>query len=172
MKKYFQFVAIGTIMMISCQSKNNTNSNSQRFSTKLDTSYKENSTEIDNIRRTLFQFGTYSSDEMIYLCTKVPEAKEFVMGFKNKDNLNIALFENADLFEKFLKDVRTVLSNPNKNLTFTFGILNDGKITQGTDVGSVSLFLYQNSKSTLNYMKSSEIDSLESCYKRFLKEKK
>jgi len=172
MKKYFQFAVIGTILMISCQSKNNTNSNSQRFSTKLDTSYKENSTEIDNINRTIYQFGTYSSDEMIYLYTKVPEAKEFGLCFKDKDNFNIALFENSNLFMKFLKDARTVLSNPNKNLTFTFGSLNEGKITQGIDVGSVSLFLYQNSKSTLNYIKSSEIDSMESCYNRFLKEKK
>ena len=172
MKKYFQFAVIGTILMISCQSKNNTNSDSQRFSTKLDTSYKENSTEIDDIKRTIYQFGTYTSDEMIELNISVKKDKNLCLCFKDKDNLNVSLFENSDLFIKFIKDARTVLNNRNKNLTYTFGALNDGQITNGIEEGEVTFSVNRDSKTTYNHIKSSEIDSLESCYNRFLKEKK
>ena len=65
MKKISHLAIFATIFMISCQNTNKTSS--QRFSTKLDTIYKDNSTDIGSITRTIYQYGSYETGKMIAL---------------------------------------------------------------------------------------------------------
>ncbi len=184
MKQHIPFVVIVIMILISCQSNSGSNSksnsksntksdsNEQRFSKELDTTYKDNSTDIDKIKRTFYQLGDYSSDIMIRLEIE-DKSNEIYIYCGNGEDIQITFFENTSQFQKFLKDARTVLNNPNKNLRYDFGYLEDNQINSGFSKGSVGLFLPENSraKSVLIEVNSSEIDSMESCLNRFLKEK-
>jgi hypothetical protein len=171
MKKISHLAIFATILMISCQNTNKTSSTSQRFSTQLDTSYKDNSTDIESIRRTIYQFGSYENGKMISLESENLNKNGLSMSFIDDKIITAAIFEKPDLFKKFIKDARTVSSNPNKRLSYNFGALNEGTITSVGE-GKINLYVSALSKSTYIDIDIAEVDSMESCYNRFLSEKK
>lgn len=196
MKKISHLAIFATIFMISCQNTNKISS--QRFSTKLDTFYKDNSTDIGKIIRTIYQYGSYENGKMISL-----ESGQFVYSLDNGqtvDGLGMILLDTATFpistvepfsipeFKKFIKDARTVSSGPHNKLHFYFGLNNEGIISSGIDKGTINLRVkgtctYNKDDRTTNYLGSheptidfdidiAEVDSMESCYNRFLSEKK
>lgn len=173
MKKISHLAIFATIFMISCQNSNKTNSTSQRFSTKLDTSYKDNSTDIERITRTIYQYGSYETGKMIALQSNNTNKNGLSMLFLDEKIIAVAIFEKPELFKKFIKDARTVFSNPNKSLRFNFGALIEGTITSGIGEGTINLYCVSPfSKTTSIDIAIAEVDSMESCYNRFLSEKK
>ncbi len=198
MKKYSHLAIFATILMISCQNSNKTNSTSQRFSTKLDTFYKYNSTDIEKIIRTIYQYGSYENGKMISL-----ESGQFVYSLENGqtvDGLGMILLDTArspfpiflpfsiPSIKKFIKDARTVSSGPHNKLHFYFGENDEGTISSGIDKGTINLLVTQTNTfdkddRTTIYIGTqekrlyfdiaiAEVDSMESCYNRFLSEKK
>ena len=197
MKKISHLAIFATIFMISCQNTNKISS--QRFSTKLDTFYKYNSTDIEKIIRTIYQYGSYENGKMISL-----ESGQFGYGFENGQTvygLGMILLDTATFpistvvpfsipeFKKFIKDARTVSSGPHNKLHFYFGENIEGTISSGIDKGTINLLvkgtytLFNKDDRTLKYSDSheptidfdiaiAEVDSMESCYNRFLSEKK
>jgi hypothetical protein len=171
MKRISHLAIFATIFMISCQNTNKTSS--QRFSTKLDTIYKDNSTDIGSIKRTIYQYGSYETGKMIALQSNNFNKNDLSIFFLDEKIIAVAIFEKPDLFKKFIKDARTVYSNPNKSLRFNFGALNEGTITSGIGEGTINLCSESTlSKTTYIDIAIAEVDSMESCYNRFLSEKK
>ena len=99
------------------------------------------------------------------------------------DSLNIQRTHFTDsTFEKFLKDAKTVLKNADKRLSFDFGHSFKSKyieIKSGCTITSFKkdqTYLYFPSsdrhESIFININASEIDSMESCFRRYLEERK
>jgi hypothetical protein len=173
MKKYSHLAIFATILMISCQNTNKTNSTSQRFSPHSDTFYKVNSTDIESVTTTIYRFDSDTSNRRIEL-EQSTEDNLLVMFLSEINGGGFtAKFESPDLFKKFIKDARTVSNNPNKRLEYTFGYSeyrngDAGSIFPGTAEGTIRLVVGDFGID----IAIAEVDSMESWYNRFLSEKK
>lgn len=172
MNNIFKSTLVIAIIIASCQGGKESSSSSQRFSTKLDTSYKTNSTEIESITRTIYKNGSLTDDKMMTLNSKLGVENSLAFVFKDDNTISAVTFEDEKSLKKFIEDARTVLNNPDKDLNYTFGALNNGAIQKGTDKGTISLRVETIGldKVTYNYINSAEIDSIESCYNRYKSE--
>ena len=160
---------IGISLLIACQDNKTKSVDLPRFSKKCDTTYKENTTEIADVLRTFYQFGSDTSQRKIILA-KAINSDEILMVFKDKEHINAMGFKDSDL-RNLIDKLRIVLNNPNKKLNYTFGDdFNEGKILLRKEGGG-TLFVFNSGVSTFNDIELSEIDSIENCYNRFLSEK-
>lgn len=141
---------------------------SQRFSKDLDTSYKDNSTEIESITRTFYKYEDGSKSAKL---SQVIGDTSYAFAITNGSDYSVTIFYNKEI-KKFFEDLRTVANNPKKQLNYKFGGLQEGSISLLGE--ELNLFLppvTATAKSVSLYIKKSEIDSLESCYKRYSIEK-
>ena len=171
MKKYSHLAIFATIFMISCQNTNKTNSTSQRFSPHSDTFYKVNSTDIESVTTTIYRFDSDTSNRRIELEQSTEDNLLVMYLHEINGGGYTATFESPDLFKKFIKDARIVSNNPNKRLEYTFGYSeydDGGSIFPGTAEGTIRLVLGELGID----IAIAEVDSMESCYNRFLSEKK
>lgn len=160
---------IGISLLIACQDNKTKSLDLPRFSKKFDTTYKENTTEIADVLRTFYQFGSDTSQQKIILA-KAINSDEILMVFKDKEHVNAMEFKDSEL-RNLIDKLRIVLNNPNKKLNYTFGDdFNEGKILLRKEGGG-TLFVFNSGVSTFNDIELSEIDSIENCYNRFLSEK-
>lgn len=160
---------------------------SRRFRSELDTFYKDNSTNINYIVRTFYQFVDKTTQKTISLKTDVynnkseEEFTEFTIFVSDSFEVQSTNFTDST-FEKFLKDAKTVLKNADKRLSFDFGhsfkskdieIKSGCKITSFNQ-GHTYLFFPPSDrhKSILININTSEIDSMENCFRRYLEERK
>jgi hypothetical protein len=171
-KKIFTlFLSITSLAILnnSCVSSEGKSSlNRTRFSKDLDTSYKANSTEIESITRTFYNYEV--GDNKLKLTQELNDTS-FALTIFNGNNISSAIFMNNKEIIKFFSDLKTVSSNPNKDLRYTIGTLQEGSLSLSGD--DISLYLpaaISTSQSVLINIKKSEIDSLESCYNRYIKE--
>jgi hypothetical protein len=145
-----------------------TGAKSQRFSKDLDTSYKDNSTEIESITRTFYKYEDGSKSAKL---SQVLGDTSYAFAITNGSDYSVTIFYNKEI-KKFFEDLRTVANNPKKQLNYKFGGLQEGSISLLGE--ELNLFLppvTATAKSVSLYIKKSEIDSLESCYKRYSTEK-
>jgi hypothetical protein len=152
-----------SIFFISCGSANS--NNSERFSKRLDTSYKTNSTEVESVTRRFYEKGDMTSD-YVSLAQEIGK-KEYVLHIVDDKKSSVQLFSDDKMIEKFFGDMKTVISNPNKRLEYTFGTLEEGRISSFVD-NEISV----RTSSGSTYLNKSEIDSMKSCYDRYRKEMK
>lgn len=170
--KFILFSSIFGVFLIaisSCISNGGTDSNSQRFSKDLDTSYKDNSTEIQSITRTFYKYEDGNNSATL---TQVIGDSSYAFIIKNDKEISLVTFSNQLELKKFFTDMRTVVNNSKKPLNFKFGALQNGSISaSGDDVHLFILPSFSSKESVSIDIKKSEIDSLESCFKRYSKEK-
>jgi len=91
------------------------------------------------------------------------------------DSINIqgTYFSDSTRFIKFLKDAKTIINNPTKDLSFDFGDRDFCRIHTGLTKGSIYMYLSDftdEKRDMLIEIEASEIDSMERCFKRYLKE--
>jgi hypothetical protein len=163
----FSILVFFLFQLTSCVNKGGTEGTSQRFSKDLDTSYKENSTEIESITRTFYNYEDGSNSAKL---THVIGDTSYAFSIKNGSDISATIFYSKEM-KKFFEDLRTVANNPKKSLNYKFGALQEGSISLIGD--ELNLYLppiTSTAKSVAIDIKKSEIDSLESCYNRYLKE--
>ena len=161
------------IFTISCSNLSNSRNleakREQRFSIEQDTSYKDNSLDIERIKRNFYKYGN-NKDESILIHQQLLGEKYYSIYMRSDGKSGAAIFNNDKEFEKFIQDMKTVSNNYKKNLNFTFGS-QAGKISAyGEDRIWLSVSNLNNEITLLNINKS-EIDSIESCYIKYKKEK-
>ncbi len=141
---------------------------SQRFSKELDTSYKDNSTEIESITRTFYKYEDGSKSAKL---SQVVGDTSYAFAITNGSDYSVTIFYNKEI-KKFFEDLRTVANNPKKQLNYKFGALQEGTISLiGEELNLFLPPITATAKPVSLYIKKSEIDSLESCYKRYSIEK-
>lgn len=126
--------------------------------------------DVDFVTRTFYQNGDYSSDKMILLQKKQDNNQNIIAVFKDDKDVTTVSFENGDGFLKFIEDAKTVLNNPDKNLDYSFGASKNGKINKGIEDGTITLYVNLFNSTTHNYVNNAELDSMKSCYNRFISE--
>jgi hypothetical protein len=165
-----------TFLFTSCG--NISNSNEERFSKKLDTSYKDNSTDIESITRTFYQRDkniinqiTAKVNDNLSLQQTIGE-KEYTMIITEDRKTGVTLFEDNTAMLKLFDDMNTVLSNPGKSLRYEFGSLSNGEISSyGEDEISISIRSTLQDKRLYAHLNKAEIDSMKSCFLRYRAEK-
>jgi hypothetical protein len=158
---FIQLFTFVNIFFISCGSPNS--NNLERFSKRLDTSYKTNSTEVESVTRRFYEKGDITSD-YVSLAQEIGK-KEYILHIVDDKKSSVQLFSDDKMIEKFFDDLKTVINNPKKGLDFRFGTLEEGRISS---FGDDEVSLSSNSSST--YLNKSEIDSMKFCYDRYKKE--
>lgn len=165
----FSILVFFLFQLTSCVNKGGTEGTSQRFSQDLDTSYKENSTEIESITRTFYNYEDGSNSAKL---THVIGDTSYAFDIKNGSDFSVTIFSNDRELKKFFEDLRTVANNPKKPLNYKFGTVQQGSISLiGEELNLYLPPITSTAKSVAIDIKKSEIDSLESCYNRYLKEK-
>lgn len=159
---FLLFTLVSTFFM-SCGSPNS--NKLERFSKRLDTFYKTNSTDVENITRRFYEKGDMTSD-YVSLAQEIGK-KEYILHIVDDKKSSVQLFSDDKMIEKFFDDMKTVISNPSKRLEYTFGTLEEGRISSFVDD---EISVRTGSGST--YLNKSEIDSMKSCYDRYKKELK
>lgn len=174
MKKNHLFIQLSlfSLLLISCGSPNS--NNLERFSKRLDTSYKSNSTEVESVTRRFYEKGDMAND-YVALGQEIGK-KEYILHIVDDKKSSVQLFSDEKMIEKFFDDMKTVISNPSKGLDYKFGTLEEGRISSfGDDEISVSIpdmIGVSSTKSVYSYLNKSEIDSMKSCYDRYKIEQK
>jgi hypothetical protein len=104
--------------------------------------------------------------------TQVIGDSSYAIDIKNGSDFSVTIFSNDRELKKFFEDLRTVANNPKKPLNFKFGTLQQGSISLiGEELNLYLPPVTSTNKSVSFDIKKSEIDSLESCFKRYSKEK-
>ena len=85
-----------SIFFISCGSANS--NNSERFSKRLDTSYKTNSTEVESVTRRFYEKGDMTSD-YVSLAQEIGK-KEYVLHIVDDKKSSVQLFSDDKMIEK------------------------------------------------------------------------
>lgn len=167
----FVLIICFSFLIDSCvSSAKKSSNNSSRFSKDLDTSYKVNSTEIESITRTFYNYE--DGDNKLRLTQNINDTS-IALSIFNGTEFSSAIFMNDKELKKFFADLKTVANNPTKPLTYTIGTLQEGSVSISGD--EISLWLppvISTRKSVGMNIKKSEIDSLESCYSKYSKENK
>jgi len=173
----FKFIKITSIAILGMYCQTNSKKpnisikNTQRFSTDLDTFYKDNSIDIDRIYRTFYNFIDTSSSTRISLRKDISENK-INMYYTNSSKVQMAVFSDTTKFYNFIKDARSIINNPTKQLRYDFGNRDNCKMKTGNLNGTIFMYLTDlifEEGMTIN-IEASEIDSMESCFNRYLKE--
>ena len=153
------FVSYLSFLLISC---GNTSSNSgERYSKKLDTSYKDNSTEVASVTRTFYKKGDILDDH-IYLRQKLGDKDYLMIIYDDKEKKNEVVLISEEKMPKLFEDMNTVISNSEKNLNFTFGNLEGGEISYFVK-GEISIYI----NGVSHNLNKAEIDSMQSCYLKY-----
>lgn len=158
-----------SIILFSCKTDVD---NKIRYTTKIDTTYKPNSTDIWFLNKNFYKYEKFAegSNDLIEIYQGgIPSpfdtigSKGFnisVTHYRDGDVQNIkstiAYFENEEKFEKFISECKIVTSNPNKSLTYYYGDLSIEIMGDGLFIGGI-------------IVPKSEIDSIDKCYQKFKK---
>jgi hypothetical protein len=165
----FSILLVG---MISCETKVNgiskTNSK-QYWSTRLDTFYKENSTKIESVRRTIFATGDYLAKHRVSLTKDIGESY-YALHITDDLQSGVEIFQKKEI-DKFFKDADTVLANTDKPLRYTFG--RRGSLSKGIS-GGIQFYSYDilSGKIVGGDLSKEAYDSLKASFTRFLSEPK
>jgi hypothetical protein len=149
--------------------------NKIRYTTKIDTIYKPNSTTIERFNRHFYKYenNVEGSHDLIEIYQKevvtpltsfdTIGCKEFTIyvnhyrdGSVNTDISNLTNFENEDKFEKFISECKIVTSNPTKLLVYYYNNLSIQLAGDELFIGGI-------------IVPKSEIDSIDKCYQKFKK---
>lgn len=166
------FITFACILFTaSCNDKKSAGTSTERYSTKLDTSYKDNSLEINSISRTFYQLGKWGDNPYIQLSQNVGE-KGFTITLHDGKDFTVSIFENDKELNKFFEDMQTVANNPDKTLNFDFGSLKSGSISFNKPDNKIMLYnrgMFKD-ESSLVYIDKAEIDSMQTCYNKYKSE--
>lgn len=171
-KFLYSIIFFALLLITACGSEKSIKPNPQRFSRHLDTSYKNNSLEIRSISRTFYTLEGKDNNPQVTLKKNIGE-NEFVIIINDRKNLAVSIFENDKELKKFFEDMKTVANNPDKSLNFDFGSLKGGYISYSNPEKKIMLYntgLTVQDKSTFIYLDKSEIDSMQSCYNKYISE--
>ena len=185
-------ISIASITLISCNSGNKNQRKAerkaeikQRFTTQSDTFYKDNSLDVEWVNRTFYRMANNQGglNERELSISKFIHEKfgdPYLLG----DYYNLMLCVGAApkvmrgyvqissdrSLKNFFKSMRTVASNRDKILHYTFGDHDEGSIIADPSSDGVQLYIkVSNDYENISIVKS-EIDSMESCYNRYLNE--
>lgn len=119
MKIYHLLLLLEISFLISCNAKQNEIKN--EFSTRQDTTYLINSTEIDYINRTFY--SNVSKEGPIQILTLQQRLNKGYYTISAYDGYEWgwAKFNSDAELLSFFKDLITVYNSPSKNLVYTFG---------------------------------------------------
>ncbi len=181
--KRLLLLLIITFLFVSCEENYRYEVRKERFSTKADTIYKDNSTEISAINRTFYHWETMYSDMTITQNTFDKKYTIKIVDYdkpKTKDNyyeglsLGMITFKNDKKFEWFINTIDTILANPDKKLKYYI-------MNKQDRVGAISNSLAFNGNAHVwfrSFIDSGvsmtfpqrELDSLRACYVRYKEE--
>jgi len=155
---------------------------SQRFSKKVDTLYKINSLNIECLQR---QFYSYCDDSLFGKKIQIVNvtSKNRINNFywirlyesiKNpyKSKTAHISFKDKFLLKKAFESMKIVANNSGKNLFYNIGDYEDSYLRTDHTGNGVYLWCMGNNNESIEVLiTKSEIDSMQSCFNRFLKEK-
>jgi len=185
MKKLLFILCITVLGSCGEKEKNNNSEKKQeeekavvRFSTELDTTYKDNSLDIEQISRTFYRGKDWLGCEADFSKTIVNNSDYY-------DNLSYAfgmistlgkdfktgaiIFNNDEEVLKFIDNIQLVIDNPDKDLRFDVGALDNTYIETQSD-NKAQIVYYKKGESVFFDIDQTELDSLKSCFNRFINE--
>ena len=104
------------VMLSSCV--NNTNTSDNGYCTKTDTTYKDNSTEIDKVMRTFYINGDEIND-FLKVAQYIGE-NDYIISI-HKDDAFASKVLSSELFKSFIVNSKTIMKNKEKNLHYDLG---------------------------------------------------
>jgi hypothetical protein len=169
MKKLF----LGALLSLSILSCNNvTTTEKDGFSTKLDTTYKDNSTDIENISRTIYQKGD-RTDSYFVLYQNLGE-KDYIINYSDGKSIgnSIVVILNEKEYNFFIESCKTILKNKGKSLMYDIGDLKDVMISPSGD--GISFFgQTMLDKTSISYsLTETDFNNLTNAVKKYKAEKK
>jgi hypothetical protein len=130
MKKLF----LGALLSLSILSCNNVaTTETDGFSTKLDTIYKDNSTEVESITRTIYQKGERTGS--YFGLSQTLGEKDYVISYSDGESIgnSIIILLNEKEYDFFIESCKTLFKNKGKSLRYDIGDLKNVNISLSGD---------------------------------------
>jgi hypothetical protein len=172
---YLAVILISTFSLCSCGNDSTNDTEEGGFSKEVDTTYKDNSTEIESITRTFYKKGDLENSVKFY--QDLGDSDIVVSVSNDSYDIGIALLSPSD-FNLFLNNIDTVIKHYDKDLTYDFGssILKYGEIVRGIEDNTANFYIYKTQG--LEEMVSSydvtkeDVENMRNSYKSYIAEKK
>lgn len=155
-----------SVLIIGCVS--NTKKADDGYSKKLDTIYKDNSTDIESITRTFYFVGD-EVDDFLQVTQEIGKNDYAITIHKDKDFGTIILNEKD--FNSFIENAKIIIKNKGKDLNYDIGSYSSMSasvmIDNGINIYSENLL----GKSVSYELSIDDINNLEKALKKFNSEK-
>lgn len=155
-----------SVLIIGCVS--NTKKADDGYSKKLDTIYKDNSTDIESITRTFYFVGD-EVDDFLQVTQEIGKNDYAITIHKDKDFGTIILNEKD--FNSFFENAKIIIKNKGKDLNYDIGSYSSMSasvmLDNGINIYSENLL----GKSVSYELSIDDINNLEKALKKFNSEK-
>jgi hypothetical protein len=119
---------LGALLSLSILSCNNVSTTeTDGFSTELDTFYRNNSTDIESITRTIYQKGEITGK--YFRLSQTLGENDYCISFSDGDYNSVIVGLSKKEYQFFIESCRTLLKNKGKSLRYDIGALQDVQIS-------------------------------------------
>ena len=166
--KKIVLVLLMSILTISCVNKEKITEDG--YCKKLDTIYKDNSTDIESVRRTFYKKGEFGED--FFGLSQEIGKEDFVISLIKDNDVSSIIFDNKSL-KSFIDNAKTIIKNKGKNLEFDLGNIKNSSMSHsimlddGINIYSENLL----GKSVSFELSNEDINNLEKAFDKYKKEK-
>lgn len=162
MKKLL-FGLLMSVLIIGCV--NNTKKADDGYSKKLDTIYKDNSTDIESVTRTFYSVENLSNN-YFKVCQEIGKNDYSIIIYDDKEIGVITL--NKKDFESFFENSKTIINNKGKNLNYDI----DTFSSMSSSVNGIYIFSNNILGGSVSYdLSKDDINNLERALKKYNSEK-
>jgi hypothetical protein len=157
-----------SVLIIGCVS--NTKKADDGYSKKLDTIYKDNSTDIESITRTFYFVGD-EVDDFLQVTQEIGKNDYAITIHKDKDFGTIILNEKA--FKSFIENSKTIIKNKGKDLRYELGNLKNSTMSNSVMIEN-GIYIYSENllgQSVSYELSIDDINNLEKALKKYNSEK-
>ncbi len=164
------YILLTSITIFSCNE--NKISTENGYSNKLDTTYKDNSTDIESITRTFYFKGDDGLlSDYFSLSQKVGE-KDYIIAIREGEEFG-GIVLNDKGFKSLIENARIIMKNKNKDLTFDISEFKTSSMSHAAGMDSGITINSQNlsGKSVSYQLSNTDIDNLEKAYQKYITEK-
>jgi len=154
------------VLFISCVS--NTKKTDNGYIKKLDTIYKDNSTDIESIRRTFYFVGD-EVDDFLEVTQEIGK-NDYAISIHDGEDFGTIILNNKE-FNTFIENAKIIIKNKGKNLNYDIGSYSSMStsvmLENGINIYSENLL----GKSVSYELSIDDINNLEKALKKFNSEK-
>jgi hypothetical protein len=156
---------LGALLSLSILSCNNVSTTeTDGFSTELDTFYRDNSTEIESITRTIYQKGEITGK--YFRLSQTLGENYYCISFSDDDETaNTCL--NKKEYEFFIQSCKTLLKNKGKSLNYYIGGLQDVNISLSGDEISFYGQTTVDKTSVLYHITETDLNNIEKAVNKY-----